>query len=107
MIGYFLGRVRDTLPGKSPPWWQEFVRECSAREFRGRSVFGFQFMENDNAAEGMEEAADGANYAMYEIIKARRFGTHTDESLALTAVLHAYELYAALAALRAKHHGSP
>jgi hypothetical protein len=64
-------------------------------------------MGKDNLAEGMEEAADGANYAMFEIIKDARFDVHTDEALVLTAVLKAYELYATLAELRGKRHGAP
>jgi hypothetical protein len=106
-IAGLLDQVRAIFPGKPPPNWQEFVRWCNDREFRGRDLFGLSYLDKDNCLEGMEEAADGANYAMFDVLRARRQGTHTDDALALTAVYHAFELFDALARLRGKHGGAP
>lgn len=87
--------------------WTAFRDYCLAREAAGRDAFGYRFMDRDNCIDGIEEAVDGANYAMFDIIKARKTGEHIDESAALTAVYHAWKLYEALILMKNKRTGSP
>jgi hypothetical protein len=86
--------------------WDAFRRMAIAREAAGRDHFGYRFLDRDNALDGLEEAVDGANYALFDVIKARKTGEHIDESLALTAVYHAWKLFIALAHMRAKRTGA-
>lgn len=66
----------------------EFLEQCYAREVAGREYFGLKFLNRDNAPEGMEEAADGANYAFFEILKSRRENGPDKEDRALRAAYH-------------------
>lgn len=93
--------------GEIPEGWDAFKQMCLARELTGRDAFGLRFHGRDNCLDGLEEATDGANYALFDIIKARRTGEHIDRSLALTAVYHAWKLFVALSAMRAKRDGAP
>jgi hypothetical protein len=80
---------------------------CINRETAGRDRFGYGYLEKDNEAEGLEEATDGANYAMFSVLKARRAGDYEDEDVALTAVYHAFKMYEALDHLRQRRQGAP
>lgn len=99
-----LGRAVPELAHSSEPQpdWLAFRRECEARERAGREEFGDDWLYRDNAAAGMEEAADGANYAHFEAERIRANGGDYDEALQLATIAadHFYRAHEALQALR-------
>ena len=58
------------------------------RERAGRVEFGLKYLGRDNAAEGLEEAADGLNYAYFCWLNDRRAGTEEIDPDLLTAAHH-------------------
>ena len=102
----FFDRLTDTFPGEQPAWFSMFMGLCMERERDGRTLYGHRHMGKDNASEGMEEAADGALYAFFTILRNRRDGNEEEWGLALTAAKHFAEAYQALRLLR-DHTGSP
>lgn len=95
----FFGRLRDTFP-EAPEWLDEYERFTRAREAWGREHFGHRHLSRDNPLDGMEEAADGALYAFFDILQDRRAGDEEEWGLALTAAKHFAEAYHALKMLR-------
>jgi len=80
---------------------------AEARERTGRPIFGLRYLTRDNVADAAEEAADGANYAMFELFQKRRQGWDTADDLLLDAARHFALAYAALAAANHRHRGTP
>ena len=66
------------------------------RERAGRKEFGMQYVGRDNPAEGLEEAADGFNYAYFSWLNDRRFGPDEIDSDLLHAAHYFAMAYAAL-----------
>lgn len=79
--------------------------QAEVREAAGRKDFGLRYLSRDNALEGTEEAADLANYAFFEVLKARRNGEDEEEALAyaLEAAYHAAKAHQALLRMRAHY----
>lgn len=96
------------FPSPPPDWFKSFMAACSRRERIGRPTFGYAYLGRDNPTEGQEEAADGANYAFFDMLVAIRESGDPDEiDTALTAAQHFARAYEALAKLRRKHHSAP
>ncbi len=72
----------------------------------GIQRFGHRHLARDNSREAQEEAADLANYAMFEILRERRNGEQEEWALALTAARHAYLAHQYATALRKHEHKS-
>lgn len=89
------------------PSFPHFRRLAEARERTGRPLFGLRYLTRDNIADGAEEAADGANYALFELLAKRRAGTDTADDLILDAARHFALAYASLVAAQHKHRGAP
>ena len=81
-----------------------FRAQCEAREKAGRDRWGDEYLTRDNCIEATEEAADLANYAMFDILQARTFGEEEDWNIALTAAKYAALAHAWSRALRKKRH---
>ncbi len=96
----FPNQRRDRLPAD----WIAFRRQAEDREIQGRDRFGDEYLTRDNAGEGLEEAADGANYGYFDVLRTDAEGGDVDEALqlALIAAHHFYEGHRTLHALRAK-----
>ena len=105
-LGWFLDGLAACIPARGEEW-QRFRIHCEARELAGRPRFKHQFLNRDNVAEGLEEAADGALYAHLDVLKAKRAGEDGDVDMALIAAHHFYEAYAALLHLRQRRNGAP
>lgn len=60
-----------------------FVTQCRERQRRGNGIFGNRYIFRPNAVEGMEEAADGANYAIFESLKRGHEGRDDKRALCL------------------------
>ncbi len=103
-VAEFFDRLEECFPGETPAWVQIFRRHCEARELAGRDTFGYEFLARNNPAEGLEEAADGANYAFFDILQSRRDGDEEEWALALTAAYHFAHAYRALGLM---HTGTP
>lgn len=111
-LSEFFDRLEDVLfdtsarKAETPGWsdWLAFRRHAEAREEAGREHWGDEYLFRDNAAEGLEEAADGANYGYFDVERTRVEGGDVDEALqlALIAANHFYEGHRALHALRKK-----
>lgn len=73
-----------------------FRRHCLNRERAGRThpKGAFGYLDRDNAMEGREEAADGANYAAFEEMKQRRAGKDPSTWL-MVAAMHAAQMHEA------------
>ncbi len=109
-VAAFFDSLARTFPSwpHVPPWFENFRLHCEAREFAGRKTFRQTFHARDNAAEGFEEAADGALYALFDSLKTRRAeGDDPDLDLALTAAYHFGLAYKALEDRRHKRRGAP
>jgi hypothetical protein len=84
-----------------------FREHCLAREGAGREKFGFQYLARDNDEDGMEEAADLANYACFGNAKMHR--TYWDPeaaSLRWQAAKHAAKAHHLLKLARAAERGA-
>lgn len=104
-VAEFFARLTPVLGDE--PTFPHFRELCQRRERAGRDYFGFRYLDRDNVAEGAEEAADGANYAYFEMLQARRLGLDPEEDLLLSAAQHFALAYASLAAAQHKHRGAP
>ena len=87
-----------------PDWWERFRMHCEARELAGRSRFRHSLCRRNNPGEGMEEAADGALYALFDCLVSRRAGEDEEIDIALTAAYHFAKAHEALSHL---HDGDP
>lgn len=103
----FLSRLEESLPEiahlpELPADWLAFRRQCEAREAAGHERWGEEYLDRDNAVEGMEEASDGANYAWFDSERARLRGGDYDDALqlALIAAQHFFAAHEALQSLR-------
>lgn len=105
----FYDALERTVPSwpTVPQWLKDFRLHAEARERAGRPIFGQAALSRDNVADGHEEAADGANYAMYETLVAIRSGNDVELDLALSAAKHFAEAYNDLTKLREKERGRP
>lgn len=111
-LSEFLDRLEEATFGlvdhKNPPlgWteWVAFRRQAEAREEAGRELFGDAYLFRDNSGEGLEEAADAANYGHFDVERVRAEGGDVDEALqlALVAAQHFYEGYRTLHRLQRK-----
>ena len=84
------------LPGVE----RSFIAHCRSREVAGRDTFGYAFTNRNNAAEGLEEAADLAIYCYLSLLHARREGRREHVELALEAAQRAGEAHELLLRLR-------
>jgi hypothetical protein len=82
--------------------FREFRAQAEAREFAGREEFGRRYLSRDNCTDATEEAADLANYAMFDIAQARNFGQEEEWALALTAAKYAALAHRYARALRSR-----
>lgn len=84
------------------PDWVAFRRHCETREEVGRQTFGDAWKTRDNAAEGLEEAADGLMYAYFAAERARLEGDDYEAALQLAVIAsrHFFLAHQALAELR-------
>lgn len=81
---------------------------CRARELAGRVKFGFAYLDRDNAAEALEEAADGINYCLMEQLRYERAGGDEHAKADLYEAAHYFALaYGALQHARARRRGAP
>jgi len=104
----FFDRLESVFPGSAPPDFIAFRRECERRERAGRDTFRHRYLTRDNRAEALEEAADLANYMLFDVLQhLRKTGTEDEKELALTVAFHAYESYEAVLRLGRKRAGSP
>lgn len=104
-VADFYDRLALAMWGEAS--FPHFRRLAEARERTGRPLFGLRYLQRDNIADAAEEAADGANYAMFELLQERRQGCDTADDLLLDAARHFALAYASLVAADHKHRGSP
>lgn len=97
-MGEFFDRL-ETLPGMENVVY--FRRQCEQREREGRRLYGHQHLSRDNAVDGTEEAADGAVYSHFLLLKARR--ERREEPTAAAFEAARYFALAHQALLRARH----
>lgn len=101
----FYDRLALAMGGE--PSFPYFRQLAEAREKTGRPLFGLRYLSRDNVADAAEEAADGANYALFELLQSRRRGLDPADDLIFDAARHFALAYAALAAAQGKHRGMP
>lgn len=101
-MGEFWARLRGAIPHETAV--DLIYPHSDAREREGRRLYGLRYLGRDCAFEGMEEAADGPNYAAMELLRARRAKEDEEWALALTAAHHFALAYQALAAMRGHTH---
>jgi hypothetical protein len=75
---------------RTPAVTEYFIAQCVARYQAGIDEFVDEegsplYLTRDNCAEGLEEAADGANYAIMESLKRFEEGKDEKRDLALKA----------------------
>jgi len=80
------------LPGVTPG----ILIDSHRRERAGRKEFGLKYLGRCNPTEGLEEAADGLNYAFFDWLNDRRAGVEEIDSDLLDAAHHFALAYAAL-----------
>ena len=96
------------FPGSIPDWYRRFRRHCEQREREGRPRFGNVFLSRDNPREAQEEAADGALYAMLDMLRhLRETGSREDYDATLRVAAKFAEAYRELLDLQAKRGGRP
>lgn len=97
--------AREELPAD----WRSFRQQCEERELAGRDTFGHAYLRRDNAAAGLEEAADGANYGYFDIrrTEAQAGDVESVTQLALMAAQKFYEGYSLLRQIRSKAPAPP
>lgn len=105
-LNAFFDRLRESV-SEPAPWLEPLRQFCQARERAGRDEFGFAYLDRDNPREAIEEAADGANYAFFEVLRNRRKGEDEQIDVALLAAYHFGKAYHALDEMRRKEHGVP
>lgn len=105
VVKEFYDRLGLAMGGE--PSYPHFRLLAEAREKTGRPLFGLRYLKRDNVRDAAEEAADGANYALFEQLQQRRRGVDTADDLILDAARHFALAYAALAAAQHKHRGVP
>jgi hypothetical protein len=79
-------------PSVSP----SFIDLCRNRQRSGIDEFGDAYLTRDNIAEGLEEACDGANYAIFETMRRAHVGKDDKVALALEAAHHFAIAYSTL-----------
>lgn len=85
-----------------------FRVEAESREFAGRKRFGHSHLRRDNLREAREEAADGANYLLFDHLQEiRATGRDEDMDLVLTGAKHFYLAHKAAQNLRERRRGAP
>lgn len=89
------------------PSFPHFRALAEDRERAGRPAFGLRYLNRDNVVDAAEEAADGANYALFELLQSRRRGLDPADDLIFDAARHFALAYAALAAAQSKHRAMP
>lgn len=105
-LDYLARAIPELAHLEEPPAdWLAFRRHCEHREEAGRAEFGDEYLRRDNAAEGLEEAADGLNYCHFAVERARHEGHEGHEvakalQLAAIAGHHFYQAHQALAELQ-------
>ncbi len=88
--------------------YDSFRWHCETRERWGRPRFGFKYLTCDNAAEGLEEAADGGIYSCLAYWKMYREEFDPDVGADLLAAAHAFaEAHAWLRRAQARRKGAP
>lgn len=108
MVREFYDRVEVAFGPSLPLSYPAFRETCESRERDGRPHFGLRYLGRDNIEDALEELADGANYAMFDVQKAEREnGERRDEELAYALAMKCAEAYELALALRAKRRGSP
>jgi hypothetical protein len=99
----------DHVEAARVPDFQAFRHHATQREAAGRPRFGFSYLLRDNPVDGMEEAADGGNYSLFEKAKRERVGQ--GEAAEITylyeAARHFALAHAALRNYQAGKRGSP
>lgn len=106
-LAEFLDYLHRAIPDlayldEPPADWMAFRRQCEAREEAGRDHFQDAWRTRDNAAEGLEEAADGLNYCHFAVERTRAEGGDVEQAqhLAIIAGHHFYMAHQALAKLQ-------
>lgn len=102
-LDYLHRAVPDLAYLDEPPAdWIAFRRHCEQREEAGREEFGDAYLYRDNAAEGLEEAADGLNYCHFVVERTRAEGGDVERAqhLATIAAQHFFLAHQALQQLR-------
>lgn len=96
------------VEGRPIPDYETFRAHAAAREYAGRQKFGYQYLSRDNAADGLEEAADGANYAFFELHKMHRTEYDQDSAaLLLDAAYHFAQAHHSLRQAISSREGTP
>jgi len=106
-IKSFYDDLAEATPDGGGSAFQVFRAICEAREAAGRDHFGYRFLDRDNVEDAFEEAADGANYAAFEVRRLRRAGMDDQYDAALSAAWHFFQAFKAMNRLREKEHGRP
>lgn len=102
----FYDDLEEAIPDSGQAF-SVFRTICEAREAAGRDHFGYRFLDRDNVEDAFEEAADGANYAAFEVRRLRRKGMDDQYDAALSAAYHFFQAFKAMNRLREKEHGRP
>lgn len=98
--------METVFPGEPPDSFLNFRDQCEAREKAGRSVFGLAYLKRDNPREALEEAADAANYFMFDWLQnLQRTGGDEELDLVLTGAWHAFKLHQTALELMRKRRG--
>jgi hypothetical protein len=92
--------------GRCPNIPEGILEYCAFRYEKGIEEFVDEegnplYLSRDNCIEGMEEAADGVNYAIMESLKRAAEGKEDKRELALDAAYHFAMAYSVLTRLRA------
>jgi hypothetical protein len=103
----FYDDLAEAIPDGGDVAFQVFRTICEAREEAGRDHFGYRFLDRDNVEDAFEEAADGANYAAFEVRRLRRAGMDDQYDAALSAAWHFFQAFKAMNRLREKERGQP
>lgn len=101
----FYDRLALAMGGE--PSFPYFRQLAEAREQAGRPLFGLRYLTRDNVMDGAEEAADGANYALFEMLQQRHHGNDPADDLIYDAARHFALAFAALAQAQDKRRGRP
>lgn len=105
--GAFYNDLRLSIPVPGDDY-NVFRAQAEARELAGRRHFRHRHLGRDNLADACEEAADGANYLLFDSLQTLRERDIDDErALVLTGANHFYQAHKTARALRARRGGRP
>jgi hypothetical protein len=105
---FFDGLEKSMFPGLTPDWFTRFRNQCQRRERAGRPLYGNRFLGKNNPEDAMEEACDGALYAMLDTLRhLRDHGDDDDFDAALRAAARFAQAYRELLNLKGKRSGRP